>query len=56
VNQWPHPYPTRGGLRWLIFKNLDGFRDACIKQVGRRVLIDEAAFFAWMARQRSTSR
>lgn len=51
VTKWPHAYPTQGGLRWLIFTNRDGFRDECVRQVGRRLLIDEAAFFSWVARQ-----
>jgi hypothetical protein len=40
----------------LIFTNRDGFRDECIKQIGRRVLVDEAAFFAWVARQGRVAR
>ena len=46
-----HPWPPRGGLRHLIFNaNTNGF-DQCVRRCGRRVLIDEAAFFDWMARQ-----
>jgi len=39
VTQWNdhHAWPPQGGLRHL----------ACVRRVGRRVLIDEAAFFAW---------
>ena len=53
LTKWPefHAYPSLGGLRWLAFTNKDGFRDACVRQVGRRMLIDEAAFLAWVARQ-----
>jgi hypothetical protein len=56
--KWPefHAYPSLGGLRWLAFTNRDRFRDECVRQVGRRVLIDEAAFFAWIARQGRGSR
>lgn len=49
VTQWPahHAWPPIGGLRHLIFHAaINGF-DAVIRRVGGRVLIDEAAFFAW---------
>lgn len=46
-----HEWPRIGGLRNLIFnKNANGFHKV-IKKVGKRVLIDEAAFFAWVANQ-----
>lgn len=51
VQQWTevHPWPPAGGLRHLIFyAESNGFH-AVIRRVGRRVLIDEAAFFAWIA-------
>lgn len=49
VTQWPehHAWPPVGGLRHLIFhEHSNGFH-AVVRRVGRRVLIDEAAFFAW---------
>jgi hypothetical protein len=59
VNKWPerHPWPPIGGLRHLIFNaKVNGF-DKVVKRAGRRVLIDEAAFFAWMDDQsQSTNR
>ena len=43
-----HEWPPQGGLRHLIFyASTNGFH-AVIRRVGRRVLIDEAAFFAWV--------
>jgi hypothetical protein len=43
-----HEWPPQGGLRHLIFyAKTNGF-DRVIKRVGRRVLIDEAAFFQWI--------
>jgi hypothetical protein len=49
VTQWNdhHAWPPQGGLRHLIFHAKDNGFDACVRRVGRRVLIDEAAFFAW---------
>jgi len=46
-----HSWPPQGGLRHLIFnKETNGFSSA-FKKVGRRVLIDEAEFFACVDRQ-----
>ena len=53
VKQWTetHAWPPSGGMRHLIFfAKANGF-DAVIRRVGRRVLIDERAFFDWVARQ-----
>lgn len=49
VTQWNdhHAWPPQGGLRHLIFHAQTNGFDACVRRVGRRVLIDEAAFFAW---------
>ena len=52
---WPqtHAWPPIGGLRHLIFHaKANGF-DKVIRRVGRRVLIDEQAFFAWVDQQGS---
>lgn len=46
-----HAWPPIGGLRHLIFfANTNGFHKV-IRRVGRRVLIDEAAFYAWVDEQ-----
>jgi len=43
-----HDWPPPGGLRYLIFhENENGFH-VCVRRIGRRVLIDEAAFFEWV--------
>ena len=50
VPKWPeyHPWPSVAGLRWMIFNaDKNGF-GAVIRRVGRRVLIDEQAFFRWV--------
>lgn len=55
VPSWNDHYdwPRIGGLRNLIFNRktngLDQF--GVVKKVGKRVLIDEAAFFAWIEGQ-----
>lgn len=53
LTQWPehHLYPNIAGLRYLVFNaDKNGFA-SCIKRIGKRVLIDEAAFFAWVETQ-----
>lgn len=46
-----HQWPPIGGLRHLIFNaRFNGF-DMVIKRAGRRVLIDEQAFFKWVEKQ-----
>lgn len=53
VPEWPkvHAWPPLGGLRHLIFNAKSNGFDAVIKRAGRRVLIDEAAFFEWVEKQ-----
>ena len=43
-----HAWPPQGGLRHLIFNGKDNGFEHVIRRVGRRVLVDEAAFFAWV--------
>ena len=53
VTNWSdyHSWPPVGGLRHLIFhENTNGFHQ-CVRRVGRRVLIDEDAFFVWVSEQ-----
>jgi hypothetical protein len=53
ATQWVkyHSWPPIGGLRHLIFNaETNGF-DKVIKRVGRRILIDEQAFFEWVNQQ-----
>ena len=56
-----HPAFTQGGLRHLIFfararrtsrgEVAGNGLDAALVRVGRRILIDEARFFAWLDAQ-----
>jgi len=57
VTQWNdhHPWPPQGGLRHLIFNSKNNNFDKVIKRAGRRVLIDEQAFFVWMDEQNEGS-
>jgi len=43
-----YPAFNERGLRWVIFnKERNGF-DRVIRRIGRKVLIDEAAFIKWI--------
>lgn len=46
-----HEWPPQGGLRHLIFNSKTNGFDRVIRRIGRRVLIDEEAFFAWVDSQ-----
>jgi hypothetical protein len=59
VNQFcdKHPAFTTGGVRALIFnENTNGLaKSGAIVRIGRKVLIDETKFFAWVAAQNQRS-
>ena len=48
-----HSWPPIGGLRYLVFNAVGNGFDKVILRAGRRVLIDEAAFFSWLKQQNS---
>ena len=55
VTDWSkhHDWPPVGGLRHLVFfEKTNGFANV-VKRIGRRVLIDEAAFFTWVENQQA---
>ena len=53
VTQWTslHSYPPIGQLRALVFNAEKNGFDSCIRRIGRRVLINETAYFAWVETQ-----
>jgi len=50
AQDWPkhHPWPSIGGMRHLIFHEKTNGFDSVVRRCGRRVLINEQAFFAWV--------
>lgn len=46
-----HEYPPQGQLRWLVFNASSNGFDKVIRRIGRRVLISEPDFFAWVNQQ-----
>lgn len=58
VTEWNdhHTWPPYGGIRHLINQEkVNGF-SAVIRRVGRRVLIDERAFFEWVEAQNDNAK
>jgi hypothetical protein len=53
VTEWSkyHCWPTIAGLRYYVFHAKQNGFDAVLRRVGRRLLISEAAFFAWVDSQ-----
>lgn len=53
VSKWNdhHEWPPQGGLRHLIFNAKTNGFDRVVKRAGRRVLLDETAFFQWVESQ-----
>jgi hypothetical protein len=46
-----HPWPPTGGLRHLVFNAKTNGFEKVVKRIGRRILIDEKAFFKWIDEQ-----
>jgi|SaaInlStandDraft_5_1057022.scaffolds.fasta_scaffold156360_1 hypothetical protein len=57
VNQFTekNPFATEGGLRFQIFNaNQNGLAESgAIVRIGRKVLIDEGKYFAWIESQQT---
>lgn len=53
VTDWNkyHSWPPVGGLRYLIFHSAKNGFNKVIRKIGRRVLLDEQAFFDWVDAQ-----
>lgn len=53
LTKWPehHPHPPIGGLRHLVFHASKNGFDKVIRRVGKRILIDEEAYFHWVDQQ-----
>ncbi len=43
-----HPAFTQNSIRWIIFNSKLNGASAFIRRVGRKVLIDDEAFVAWV--------
>ncbi len=46
-----HPAFTPGSLRWLLFHRQTNGLERAVVHIGRRLLIDEDRFFAWVDEQ-----
>ena len=58
VEQLAAKYPafTASSLRWLLFNRSVNGLNCAVVQLGRRVLIDEGAFVAWLRGHRAGHR
>ncbi len=58
LNDWAKekPWPPLGGLRHLVFHSKTNGFDKVIKRIGRRVLIDEEAFYRWVESKNPSSK
>lgn len=56
ISKWPeyHPDPSPSSLRWMAFSDPE-FRRKCIVKRGRKHLINEEAYFKWLAQQNGKS-
>jgi hypothetical protein len=50
LTKWPefHTWPTAAALRYYVFNGEHNGFNTVFKRVGRRILIDEEAFFRWI--------
>ncbi len=46
-----YPSFSAGSLRWLLFNRQRNGFNCCVVRIGRKVLIDEAAFVDWLRSQ-----
>lgn len=56
VSEWNnyHIWPVTSGLRYLIARGQSNGFNRVFRRVGRRLLIDERKFFAWVEAQSGT--
>ena len=47
---------SEASLRWLIFNSSKNNFSPVLRRVGRRILLDESEFFAWIDKQNGVSR
>jgi hypothetical protein len=43
-----YSFVTSSSIRWYIFHGAQNGFNKCIRRLGRKILIDEQAFFAWV--------
>jgi len=52
VKSVPNKYPDAGfsesSIRWLIFNSKENGFDACIRRIGKKILIDLDQFEIWL--------
>ncbi len=58
VEQFAQKFPafTPASLRWMLFNRETNGLDTAVVQIGRRILIDEQAFVAWLREHRGSAK
>ena len=51
-----HQWATLGGIRHLIFHERSNGFSKCVRRIGKRVLLNEEAVFAWIEEQNGASK
>ena len=54
LRAYPRVLPNEASLRWQIFSNHE-FNCACVRRLGKRVLLDLDAFERWLDTQGAAS-
>jgi hypothetical protein len=52
LRTYPRAFCSEASLRWQIFSNPE-FCKACVRRLGKRILLDLDAFEAWLDQQGS---
>ena len=52
AEKYPRAGLSEASIRWLLFNREHNGFNTCVVRVGRKVLIDEAEFVAWLRAQR----
>ncbi|TNF29766.1 MAG: hypothetical protein EP329_14935 [Deltaproteobacteria bacterium] len=43
-----HKWPSERSVRHWLYQNTDGFRSRCARRIGRSVVLNVAAVWAWV--------
>ena len=46
-----YPWPSESALRWMIFRSSTNGMESALIRVGRRIILDVAAFNVWVRNQ-----
>lgn len=47
-----HPFNSENSIRWIVFNSKTNGATAFIRKVGRKILIEEEGYLAWINNQK----